>query len=65
LNARGKIEKVSVVGFNQKATVIEVHGQDDVKWQIIINNQKSKPGEKNKILVNGEFYEWVGDYAVN
>ena len=65
LNASGIIETVSIVGFNQKATVIEVQGKNDLKWQIIINNQKSKPDEKNKILVNGEFYEWVGNYAVN
>jgi len=64
LNAYGVIEKIEVVGYNDQATVIEVLGKNNLKWEIIINNVESKKGKHNKVRIENKVYQWVGDYSV-
>ncbi len=63
-NTVGYIEKVIVVGHNKDATVIEVEGNNDLHWQIIISNNDSNKSKKNKTRINDKLYFWVGDYSV-
>ena len=62
LNARGVIEKIEVVGHNDKATVVNIYGVGDFKWQIIVNNQNSDKTKTNKARIGGKIYKWVGDF---
>ena len=62
LNARGVIEKIEVVGHNDKATVVNIYGVRDFKWQIIVNNQNSDKTKTNKARIGGKIYKWVGDF---
>jgi hypothetical protein len=63
-NARSRIESVSVVGHNDKASVIEVKGLDGLHWRIMVNNGVASETEKHSVEFDGVKYSWIGNYNV-
>jgi oligo-alginate lyase len=62
VNARGFIENVKVIGHNEKATIIEVTGKNDLFWRFIVNNGFASNTKKHEVIFDDAKYNWIGNY---
>ena len=64
LDARGKVESINIVGFNDAATVIEVTGED-IALTIMVNNSIDATEQSTTTVeFNNTTYNWQGFVAV-
>lgn len=61
-NASGIIENVKVIGHNEKATIIEVTGKNDLFWRFIVNNGSASATKKHEVTFDGAKYNWIGNF---
>lgn len=62
--ATGKCQTINVVGFSDKATVIEIIG-DDIALTVMVNNNPEVTEETKTAVEFGEkLYNWTGYFAV-
>ena len=64
LDAHGKIHTINIIGFNEKATVIEVLGEG-IALTVMINNAKDATAtSETTIEFNNQSYSWTGFLVV-
>ncbi|HQQ85528.1 MAG TPA: alginate lyase family protein [Candidatus Marinimicrobia bacterium] len=63
--ARPIFKQIRVVGFNDKGSVIEVLGEGDIHWRLMVNNLDASDKKEHILEFNGETYRWVGNYRVD
>lgn len=63
-NARPSVEQVRVVGHNNQASVVEVTGQNGLRWLVMVNNEPASDAARRSVSFGGQKYEWTGNYAV-
>ncbi len=59
------IESVNVIGHSADGSVIEIHGDNDLYWRIMVNNSEPSDDGQHKLTFNGKDYEWTGNYYVD
>ncbi len=64
VNARGSILELKIIGHNEKGSIIEIYGKNNLKWRIIVNNGKASPTNLHEITFNKITYQWTGNYKV-
>jgi len=64
VQARPIFEDVTVIGQNAEASIVEINGQNGLKWQIMVTNQASDPEKVHKVVFDGQIFEWTGDFKV-
>jgi hypothetical protein len=64
VDARGKIKAVRVLSNDADATVVEVTGDDGLKWTVMVNNGKASTAQHHRVTAAGQTYEWTGNYSV-
>lgn len=60
--AKPKITNVNVIGHNDKASVIEVIGKNNIRFRIMVNNDESDKGRLNSVKFGNKKYQWKGNY---
>lgn len=63
--ARGIIQAVRILGQSDEGTVVEVTGKGKLKWTLAVTNGDSSPTRDNRVMVDGEPYQWRGNYHVS
>ncbi len=63
--ARPLLQGVKVVGHNDDGSIIEVFGDKDIHWRIMINNSDASDQVKHTLKFDGETYQWTGNYHVD
>ena len=62
-NARGMIQSVAVIGHDETASIIEIKGKNDIRWQVMVNNGDATTAGKS-VTFGGETYQWDGNFKV-
>ncbi len=65
VQARTHFNAVNIIGQNDEGSVVEILGEDNLTWQIMVNNSESSDDAVHKITVDGKTYEWTGNYFVD
>ncbi len=60
--ARPQITNIDIIGFNDKASVIEINGTKDIKFRIIVNNGEPDRIKVNSVEFKGQNYSWKGNF---
>ncbi|WP_413283377.1 heparinase II/III family protein [Vibrio sp. MA40-2] len=64
VNARGEVQSIHVLGFNQQGSVIEILTAK-TKITLMVSNQQGVSAEtENSVVIKDKTYSWVGQYAV-
>ena len=64
LEARGKIQKINIIGFNDEASVIEIIGEELALTVMINNNPSVTQESQTTVEFNNQSYSWQGYLAV-
>ena len=65
LEARGRIQEINIIGFDDNASIIEIIGED-IALTVMVNNNPNATGQsQTDIEFNSESYSWKGFFAVN
>jgi hypothetical protein len=62
--ARGKIKAVRTIGHNAAASVIEITGDDGIRWIVMASNGAASESAQHRVTFAGKTYEWTGNFAV-
>jgi len=62
--ARPVIQNVKVIGYNEDGSVIEIVGDRNIHWRIMVNNSDASDQGIHNLKFNGKTYQWTGNYAV-
>jgi hypothetical protein len=46
------------------ATVVEVTGDNSIKWVLMVSNGKASTTAQHQVTANGQTYKWTGNYKV-
>ena len=64
VNARGNIESVKVIGYNETGSVIDISGKNGLIWTAMVNNGKSSESAKHNLMIDGKSYQWQGNFKL-
>ncbi len=64
VNAKPVIQTVRIIGHNETGTVVEVLGQNNIRWQVMVNNGVSSESEAMHVKFGSQEYTWSGNYSV-
>jgi oligo-alginate lyase len=62
--ARPKVQQVKVLSNDADASVIEVSGEDQLRWTVMVSNSPLSATAHHRVSAAGRTYEWTGNYAV-
>jgi hypothetical protein len=62
--ARPKVQQVKVLSNDADASVIEVSGEDQLRWTVMVSNSPPSATAHHRVSAAGRTYEWTGNYAV-
>ena len=62
--ATGRLTGIKVIGHDSAGTVIEVTGEKDLRWLIMVNNGTASATRKHTVTFAGKKYAWEGNYKV-
>ncbi len=62
--ARGRLTGIKVIGHNETGSVIEVSGEKELRWVIMVNNGEASVDKKHEVTFSGNSYTWTGNYKV-
>jgi hypothetical protein len=60
--AKPIIESVNIIGHNSEATVLEISGKSDLKWQVMINNSDVSASKSNQVTFGEQEFFWQGNF---
>jgi len=63
-NARPSFKRVTIIGHNAQGSVIELTRNDDLKWRIMVTNQKADPQAVHRLQFGDQVFTWIGNYQV-
>ncbi len=58
------IQELRVVGHSDEASIVEVVGDRDLHWTIMINNAAADAEAEHTVEFSGETYSWKGNFKV-
>lgn len=61
--ARGMIRAATVLGHSDAGTVVRITGKNGLEWILSVTNQEASDSRKHSVMVNGQAYEWTGNYS--
>ena len=61
-SAKPQITNIDIVGFNDNASIIEIHGKNDIKFRVMVNNGESNKNKVNSVEFKGQKYSWKGNF---
>ncbi|MFA6540065.1 MAG: heparinase II/III family protein [Bacteroidota bacterium] len=61
IGARPTIRSVIVLGSTDEGTVVEVQGENKLRWIICVANGAPSGGAEHSVAVNGTTYRWKGN----
>ena len=62
--ARARIKAVRAIGHNAQASVIEITGDDGIRWTVMTTNAPASDRARQRVTFAGKTYEWTGNFAV-
>lgn len=62
--ARPKLRDVRVIADTQNTSIVEVSGDDGIKWTVLIWNGASSDTAEHTFTHQGRTYRWTGNFAV-
>ena len=63
-NARGMIRNVRVLSSTSEASVVEVLGENGLRWVVMVNNGPASATAAHRVVAGGQTYEWTGNFSV-
>ena len=60
--AKPQITNVDIIGFNDNASIIEIHGKNDIKFRVMVNNSEPDKNKVNSVEFKGQNYSWKGNF---
>jgi hypothetical protein len=58
------VQQVKVLSNDADASVIEVSGEDQLRWTVMVSNSPPSATAHHRVSAAGRTYEWTGNYAV-
>jgi hypothetical protein len=62
--ARPLIKHVRVIGHNADASVVEITGEQGVRWIVMVSNGAARDTARRRVTFGGRTYEFTGNFAV-
>jgi hypothetical protein len=62
--ARGRVQRVRVIGHDAEGSVIEVTGEEGLRWHVLVSNRDASATARHRVRFAGTNYEWTGNYEV-
>ena len=62
--ARPKLQTVRVIGHGAEGSVIEVTGDGDLRWTVMVSNGAASDTAAHRLSFGGQTYEWTGNFSV-
>ena len=63
-NARGVVRNVRVLSSTSEASVVEVLGDNGLRWVVMVNNGPGSATAAHRVATGGQTYEWTGNFSV-
>jgi hypothetical protein len=63
-NARGVIRNVRVLSSTAEASVVEILGDNGLRWVVMVNNGPASATAAHRVVTGGPTYEWTGNFSV-
>ena len=63
-NARGDLLQVKVIGHDEKASIVEISGKNNLHWRIMVNNGNPSKTKHNLVEFKGKKLSWDGNFKV-
>lgn len=61
---RGRIREVRVIGHDDTASVVEITGEEDLRWLVMVNNGEPSETAQHTATFDGTTYTWTGNVEV-
>ena len=63
--ARPVLQGVKIIGQTEECSVIEIVGNKDIYWRIMVNNSDTSEQTEHVLEFDGKTYKWTGNYHVD
>lgn len=65
VNVHPSLSEIKVLGHSSMATVIEISGNNNLRWKIMINNTDAEAEAEHEVEFSGVTYSWKGNYKLS
>ena len=64
LNARGVIQRVTILGDSEDGSIVKVDGANGLSWMVMVANGAASSTARHSVTAGGRTYQWTGNYKV-
>ena len=64
VEAVGRIKDIRTIASTDDASVVEVLGDNGLRWVVMVTNGPASTTAKHRIVAGGQTFEWTGNFSV-